>query len=277
MERSSGLLDLEFAADRLGKTHLVQRSQRFPLHFTAPLFLDDRQPGMAFVYVQNPSGAVFEGDRLELRLVVRDGGKLHVTGTSATKLHRMPDGSAFQNVWLEAKKGSYIEYFPDQLIPQAQSSYHQKTMIDIDQGSMLIASEIIAPGRLARGEVFTFNHLRLDTQINVGGRARFTDSILMEPISMPVAVRGVLGSFLYVGNLLALSPGGNTKGTFDAASSMAMVGDDFRLGVGVLPGADGIIVRVLARSSTIITNLIDDVCSRIRTQMIGTPTPAKRK
>jgi urease accessory protein len=277
MTRSSGLLNLEFAADRLGKTHLVQRSQRFPLHFTTPLFLDERQPGMAFVYIQNPSGAVFDGDRLELRIAARDGGKLHVTSTSATKLHRMLEGSAFQQVRLEARQGSYIEYLPDQLIPQAQSSYDQKTTIDMDQGSMLIVSEIIAPGRLARGEIFAFSRLRLDTQITVGGRTLFTDSLLMEPSSLPVAVRGVLGSFLYAGNLLALSPGGDTKGIFDAASSMNMAGDDFRLGVGTLPGAVGIMVRILARSSATITSLIDDVWSRIRMQMIGAPAPARRK
>src|SRR5690606_5352179 len=126
------------------------------------------------------------------------------------------------------------------------SSYDQKTTIDMDQGSMLIVSEIIAPGRLARGEIFAFSRLRLDTQITVGGRTLFTDSLLMEPSSLPVAVRGVLGSFLYAGNLLALSPGGNAKGIYDAASSLDTAGEDFRLGVGALPGEVGIVIRFLA-------------------------------
>ncbi|TRC98454.1 hypothetical protein FJV76_25215 [Mesorhizobium sp. WSM4303] len=277
MTRSSGLLDLEFAADCRGKTHLMRRAQRFPLHFTTPLFLDESQPDMAFVYVQNPSGAVFSGDKLELRIAARSGGKLHVTSTSATKLHRMLDGSAFQRVLLEAKQGSYIEYLPDQLIPQALSSYDQETTIDIDQGSMLIASEIVAPGRLARGEIFAFNRLKLETRIRVGGNTLFTDRTLMEPTTMPINIRGVLGSFLYWGNLLALVPGGNAKGVYDAASSLEMTGEDFRLGVGALPGAIGIIVRVLARSSSTITRLMEDAWSRIRMQMIGAPAPSKRK
>lgn len=277
MTHSSGLLDLEFSADSLGKTHLMKRAQRFPLHFTTPLFLDESQPGMAFVYVQNPSGAVFSGDQLELRIAARNGGKLHVTSTSATKLHRMLDGSAFQRVLLEAKQGSYIEYLPDQLIPQAQSSYDQETTIDLDRGSMLIASEIIAPGRLARGEIFAFSRLKLETRITVCGSTLFTDRILMEPTTTPINIRGVLGSFLYSGSLLALTPGGNAKGVYDAASSLDMTGEDFRLGVGVLPGAVGIIVRVLARSSSTITRLMDDAWSRIRMQMIGAPAPSKRK
>jgi urease accessory protein len=277
MTRSSGLLDLEFAADCLGKTHLMRRAQRFPLHFTTPLFLDESQPGMAFIYVQNPSGAVFSGDQLELRIAARNGAKLHVTSTSATKLHRMLDGSAFQKVQLEAKQGSYIEYLPDQLIPQAQSSYNQETTINLDRGSMLIASEIIAPGRLARGEIFAFSRLKLETQIRLDGSTLFTDRIVLEPTTTPINIRGVLGSFLYSGNLLALIPGGNAKGVYDAASSLDMTGEDFRLGVGALPGAVGIIVRVLARSSSTITRLMEDAWSRIRMQMIGAPAPSKRK
>lgn len=277
MARTSGLLDLEFSGDRPGKTRLISRNQKFPLHFTVPLFMDEDQPGMAFVYVQNPSGAIFEGDRLDLRLVVRDGGKLHVTSTSATKLHRMTGGSAQQRVWLEAKRGSYIEYLPDQLIPQAQSSYEQKTMIDMDSGSMLIASEIIAPGRTARGEIFAFDRLRLDTRVMVDGRLLFIDNLLMEPALRPVSTRGALGSFLYAGNLMALCPGQSAKGILDAVSLMDMVGENFRIGFGALAGADGIVVRILARSSTVITALIDDVWSRIRMQLIGTTAPVRRK
>jgi urease accessory protein len=277
MTRSTALLDLEFAADSRGKTHLVRRKQKFPLHFTTPLFLDKKASGMAFIYVQNPSGALFSGDRLDLRFAARNGGKLHITSTSATKLHRMPNGSAFQKVHLEAREGSYIEYLPDQLIPQAQSCYEQETTIDLDRGSMLIVSEIIAPGRLARGEAFAFSRLKLETRVKLDGSALFTDRILMEPTLTPVNIRGALGSFLYSGNLLALVPRGNAKGVYDAASSLDTAGEDFRLGVGILPGEAGIIIRVLARSSSTVTRLVEEAWSRVRMQMIGAPAPTKRK
>lgn len=277
MTRPSGLLDLEFAADRRGKTHLIQRAQRFPLHFTTPLFLDENQPGMAFIYVQNPSGAIFSGDNLDLRIAVRNGGQLHLTSTSATKVHRMLDGPASQRLQLEATQGSYIEYLPNQLIPQAQSSYDQVTIIDLDRGSKLIAGEVIAPGRLARGEVFAYSHLKVETQIKVDGKLLFMDRMLMQPKTTPIDMRGVLGSFLYFGSLLALVPGGDARGVYDAASSLDAKGNDFRLGVGILPGAVGIVIRVLAQSSPMVTRLMDCAWSRIRMQMIGVPAPAMRK
>ena len=49
---------------RAGARDLRRRSQRFPLRLTAPLYLDPAQPQMAFVYVQNPTGGMFEGDGL---------------------------------------------------------------------------------------------------------------------------------------------------------------------------------------------------------------------
>jgi len=277
MNRSPGLLDLEFTADCNGKTHLVRRAQKFPLHFTTPLFLDENASDMAFVYVQNPSGALFSGDWLELRIAARNGGRLHVTSTSATKLHRMPNGSAFQKIHLEAEQGSYIEYLPDQLIPQAQSCYEQETMIDLDSSSMLIASEIIAPGRLARGEAFAFSRLKLETRVKLDGNALFTDRILMEPTLRPVTMRGAFGSFLYSGTLLALAPRSNAKCIYEAASSLDTTGQDFRLGVGALPGDVGIIIRVLACSSSTVTRLVEEAWSRIRMQMIGAPAPTRRK
>lgn len=277
MTRSAGLLDLEFAADCLGKTHLVRRTQMFPLHFTTPLYLDERVSDMAFVYVQNPSGAVFSGDRLDLRICARGGSKLHVTSTSATKLHRMPEGSAFQKVHLKARDGSYIEYMPDQLIPQAESCYEQDTTIDVDVGSMVVASEIIAPGRLARGEVFAFRRLKLRTRIIVGGTVLLTDSVLMEPHSTPLNRRGALGSYLYLGNLLALARGRIARDAFEAASSLEPAGEHFRRGIGVLPAESGVIVRVLARSSATVTQLIDETWSRIRERVIGAPAPIRRK
>lgn len=48
-------------------------------------------------------------------------------------------------------------------------------------------------------------------------------------------------------------------------------------GVGALPGAIGVIVRVLAESSSTITQLMDEIWPRIRKQIIGASAPPRRK
>ncbi|MGH2870596.1 MAG: urease accessory protein UreD, partial [Solirubrobacteraceae bacterium] len=84
----NGLLELRAATDGYGRTYLAEHQQRFPLRITTPMYLDPGDRGMAFCYVQNPTGGVFAGDLLVERLVVEPGARLHVTSQSATKLYR---------------------------------------------------------------------------------------------------------------------------------------------------------------------------------------------
>ena len=73
-ERLDGLLALRFArAERGAPSRLVERRQRFPLRLTVPLYLDPAEPGMAFVYVQNPTGGVFPGDDLTTEVTADEG------------------------------------------------------------------------------------------------------------------------------------------------------------------------------------------------------------
>ena len=66
-----------------GARYLSRRSQRFPLRLTTPLYLDPSQPSMAFLYVQNPTGGVFEDDDHKIALDVRPGAQVHLTTQSA--------------------------------------------------------------------------------------------------------------------------------------------------------------------------------------------------
>src|SRR5205823_503221 len=107
--RSDGLLDLRLERGRDGVTRIVRRAQRFPLHLTAPLYLDPLEPGLPFLYVQNPSGGVFAGDRLRIRIEAGPGARAHLTTPSATRLQRMDGDGARQDVELVLGEGAYVE------------------------------------------------------------------------------------------------------------------------------------------------------------------------
>ncbi|KOX50816.1 urease accessory protein UreD, partial [Streptomyces purpurogeneiscleroticus] len=109
-----GSLRLDFACAASGVTELVERSQRFPLHVTSALRLDPAAPNMAFVYLQNPSGGVFEGDMLAIDLRLRHNASVHVSTPSATKLFGAENGvSARQRMTIDMQAGAYLEYVPD--------------------------------------------------------------------------------------------------------------------------------------------------------------------
>ncbi len=69
-----------------------------------PFHLDAAAPDMAFVYVQNPTGGVFAGDRLLTSVTADPGARVHLTTQSATKLYRMEGGEARQELTLRARR-----------------------------------------------------------------------------------------------------------------------------------------------------------------------------
>ena len=83
---------------------------------------------MAFVYVQNPTGGVFGGDRLRVEIAAGPGARVHLTGQSATKLCRGVDpATAIQELRFDVAAGAVVEHIPDALIPYPGARYVQRT------------------------------------------------------------------------------------------------------------------------------------------------------
>ncbi len=272
---SSGLIDLRLERGRSGATQIVLRAQRFPLHMTAPLYLDPREPGMAFVYVQNPSGGVFDGDRLDVRLEAGPEARVHMTTPSATRLLRMGRDGARQDVRLILERDAYVELLPELVIPQAGSSFEQRIEAELAPGAALIAAETVAPGRLARGERFAFDRLLLSTRVVADGSELCADTILLEPQCYSPARRGMLGAFPYFATLLAVAPGRPELVERVANTVLGVPGAV--AAAGGLPNDCGVVVRVLATSSTAAARTLHIAWSAAREALLGSPAPRVRK
>ncbi len=184
MSSTDGLLDLRFVAAPDGRTRLGRRDWRFPLRTTAPMYLDPSSRDMAYIYVQNPTGGVFPGDRLETRLVLDAGARVHLTTQAATKVYGMNDGSALQSIDATLAAGSYLELVPDLLIPHAGSRFVQKLDVSMAQDAGFFMAEAVAPGRLARGERFEYAVVDLRTRVLDGDRNELVvDALRLEPAS----------------------------------------------------------------------------------------------
>jgi urease accessory protein len=270
-----GLLDLRLERGRGGATRIVRRAQRFPLHLTAPLYLDPLEPGMPFLYVQNPSGGVFSGDRLCIRLEVGPGAQAHVTTPSATRLLRMDAGGARQEVELTLERDSYVELLPEPVIPQAGASFEQRLEAELAPGAALITAETVAPGRLALGERFAFDRLLLSTRVTMGGRELCADTILLVPQRRSPAARGVLGGFPYFATLLAVAP--ERPELVERVTSAVFDMPDAVAAAGCLPHEGGVVVRVLAMTPMTASRMLHVVWSTAREVLLGHPAPRVRK
>jgi urease accessory protein len=274
----SGLLDLAFDVDASGRTVLVSRRQRFPLRLTVPLYLDEADPGMAFVYVQNPTGGVFPDDRLLVRLAVAPGGRVHLTTPSATKIYRAGDGAgAAQRSELHVGAGAYVELVPEPLIPQAGARYGQELLVTLGEGARFFAAESVAPGRFAREELFEYERLALGSTLRrEDGRELCRDAMVLEPARRSPLRRGVLAERPYLGTFLAVGAGDRGR------ELAAQVDAELRLAgvlaaAGELPAGGGVFARILAATPASLREALARGWALARRALAGSEPPRRRK
>ena len=140
---------------RVGKRTALQECYfQVPLQVLRPLYLDD--VGTAYVYLVSPCGGVVGGDNYSITVVVEAGARVCLTTPSATKLYATPGVPARQQLDITVHAGAVVEYLPEQIIPFAQAAFQQHMSVRLGPGACILAMEIIAPGRLARGEAFAY-------------------------------------------------------------------------------------------------------------------------
>ncbi len=169
MERVDGRLSLQFVYDaKAARTQLNVVEQRQPLKVVRAFPLDG---GGALIHMHNLSGGVLAGDRLSLELDIGAHARAQVTSTGATRLYRSrPTAAPAEfSTHVRAGENALLEYLPDPLIPFAGSRYRQRTVVNLQNGAGLFWWETVAPGREARGEVFSYDNLQLSFELRVAG------------------------------------------------------------------------------------------------------------
>lgn len=275
---TGGWLRLDFACAASGVTQLVERSQRFPLHVTSALRLDPAAPNMAFVYLQNPSGGVFEADRLAIELHLRRNASVHVSTPSATKLFGAEGGvSASQRMTIDMQEGAYLEYIPDPLIPLRKACYEQETLLRMATGACAIMTEIVACGRFTAGEAFAYSRLEFRTEVKIDGIATCRDAFELTPQTMPLAGPGLFGEHRFVATMLVLCPGALPAGLDRRMDDAVRSLDAVYGAASLLPGKSGVIVRALAATPSAARSVVNLAWEEARRSLLGLLLPPIRK
>lgn len=270
-----GLLALEFVAVDAARTAIADRLQRFPLRTTAATFPDDRNPGMPWVILQNPTGGVFPGDRLEIRIAANERARAHVRNQSATKVYGGDGDPAEQLVKIVAAPDSFVEYFGDVLIPHAHSVFTQKLRVELSCSSRVVCGETLASGRVAHGERFEFSSIRLGTDIWVDGRLACSDVLEFKPSRRDPGLRGGFGKMNYLSTVIALLPDGDAEAL--AAAADALLAEELGLAAGatVLPSGAGVVVRAMSMTAEEARRGVRTAWNVLRTNVVGAPLPAR--
>jgi len=199
IQHVEGRLRLHFRSDRERQTRLMVCEQRPPLQVIRAFPLST---GGALVHVHNISGGVLGGDQLALEVEVEQGAHAQLTSTGATRLYRSRPGvpTSKQIGTVTVREGALLEYLPDPLLPFSGSRYHQQMRIDLDSGAGLFWWEMVAPGRVAQGELFAYEQLLLDLHISTRGRSIAIERLKLEPHCRALSSLARLGPYSHFCN-----------------------------------------------------------------------------
>lgn len=238
--RQAGRLELELWRDgATTRPRLAFASA--PLQLSRVRYDAPEAPGAASFTLLH-LGGVLAGDRAEMRVSLGAGAQARVHMAAATQVYRMPSGDAAHALALTLGAGAQLEWLAQPLILFGGARFAQRTTITLAPGARLALFDVLAPGRLARGECCAF--ARYESRLEVcdaSGRLLVAERALLEPERdqppLP-ADTPVPGSLFLLGDMP------------DAERLAAALhpADDPRVGVTVLPNAAGVLVRMLGAS-----------------------------
>lgn len=267
MSGMTGTLRLVLGLDGSGRCSL-RENYSTELHRVLHL-VPGETPEEGVVYVVNPTGGILQGDTLDAEIRVEAGAHAIVTTPSATKIHRMDGQGAISTTRLRVERGAMLEFVPEPVIPFGGSSFVEDLAIDVEAGGRLLAWEILAPGRRARGEVFEYDLLGLRLRLSEGGAVTLRERSDLRPREGGLGSLS-LGDGSYYGVLLVV--GGDADRLVDSLRPLLA---QERAGVSRLPGT-GVIVKMIASEGRRIEGAFRRLRERILTELAGRPATALR-
>ncbi len=279
--RVRGRLALRFERDpATGRTTTDVVEQRPPL---AVVRAFRSQSGTALVHLHNVSGGVLGGDALDTSVEVGRGARAQITTVGATLAYRaLGEREARQDVRLRVEADGLLEYLPDPLIPFAGARYAQRTTVELDDGAGLFWWEIVAPGRVARGERFAYARLALDTEIRAGGRLVAVERFALEPGARSLTSAARLGGYDYFGTLFVCRVGLAQSRWAELENRLGLMADECcrpgeaLFGCSTLP-AHGVAIRALARTRREIAGAFERFWREAKREIYGEEAVTPRK
>lgn len=255
---------------RAGKDIAVRQYHQGALRVLRPHYLDDT--AQVCYTIVNPGGGYLGADEYGIEIRVAEGSSLLLTTQSATKVYRTPQGPAQQDMLITLDSGAVLEYLPDQLIAYRDASYFQRTVVHMAADASLVLCEVLTPGWSPDGSRFSYEQLRLRTEVHVDGRLGALDNLWVKPASDSIDSLLYLQESTHVGMLFAIDP------RIDAAMvtrlrelAYEIAGqqpDQMTVGISQAP-VPGLAVRTLGGSTESANAVLYAIVNQLRIELRG--------
>ena len=274
-----GLLRLKFEENSdKNKTVITDQYSQVPLYTQKALYYDENLPNMAHLFIMSPSGGILQGDRYRMDISLANNAVSHITTQGATRIYKMNSNYATQLININVGKDCYLEFIPDQIIPFRNSRYYQKVSLNVDPSATLIYSEIIVPGRVAMGELFSYDLCYLKTiGQNIEKNIKFIDNCMLKPKNQNMNTLGMFCNHTVLASVYILTKNENALILNKKINSIIKNNDEVSGGSTILPNNSGLLVRLMCNSSEIIKTEIYDIVRIVRKEILDAEFTGIRK
>ena len=187
------------AALKDGRTILEDLSFTAPYKIMTPF---EKENGGIQIMPLCASAGIMAGDSQEFSYHVKEGADLEILSQSFEKIHKMDEGSASRTIEVQVDKNAALYYYPQPVIPFAQSAFDSKMTIHLeDETSKLFLLEIISCGRNAHEERFQYRRFSSKVLLYRGEKLIYRDNTRYEPDKMPMEGIGLYEGYTHMANL----------------------------------------------------------------------------
>ena len=230
--------------------------------------------GTLVVNIVNPTAGLLSGDHIDCTVRVETGARLLLVTPSANRAHRMKNGRASVDQKYSVAGNAALENWPELFIPQGAASYLQKTRIDVTPGGELMFWELLAPGRVASGEVFQYSDLDWSTHVFLDERLILRERYRLVPGEPSVEVWRAQFPTGYYASGIVIAPslsGGSPiwRQIHDLHNENAWIGCSELC-------SGGASIRLLARDSITLRKTLEEI-RRLLYAALDRPAPRLRR
>jgi urease accessory protein len=253
-----GFANIELESDENSKTFIKKLKTKSPILVQKALYNDYTDPNKAHIYLMSSAGGMLQGDTLKINIHAKDNTKAFVTTQAATKIYKAENRGCRQYIDISVGKESFLEFLPKQIIPHKDSKFYQEVNISFDTSSTLIYSEIISAGRIAHGEKFDFDSIRMRFNCtDENNKILFSESSNFEPKNNKTKFNSLFGnqnlySIIYIISQ-QIDSDRLTQNIYEFFKTNSLIG------CSQLPNNSGIVIRILSNSIDEINDLISTI------------------
>lgn len=190
-----------------GATRILDLAESGPSRLRFP-----RGSGALETVLVNTAGGVACGDTFAIDLALEPAADLVLTTTAAEKIYRSDGPVSHIANTLTLGAESHLAWLPQETILFDRARVRRRFEADLAEGAALLAVEVVAFGRAARGERIADGLFADSWRIRRNGRLAYADDFLLEgPISDLLARPAVGGGARACATILDVSPGAEAR------------------------------------------------------------------